>query len=247
MRMSRSGMLTLVLLMAVGWSRPCAGESMLFNGRGVIYGGIGAGYYLNSLDEEDTHSKRFAFMSSYGLTRWMDVFAQVGVADLKIEGHSGRTDFQGEYEGAIGAGVRVRLLGLFGSRVLLYGEGCGCLFPSKGKVSQGAIQSTVDYDWLEGEAALGIEFPSLGCYAGAQGSWVETKADRRSYLIEDEVKTYIRGYSETYRSGARWSGFVGKIFPLRSNFRLDIRVTGPEMASIRIALTQLYQPEEDPF
>ena len=208
------------------------------------------GYYLNHLDEEDAHSRRFVFMSSYGLARWMDVFAQAGVADLKIEGRSGRTDFRGKYKIAMGGGVRVRLLDLLGSRVLLYGEGRGYLFPSKGNVSQrteaGTIQSTVEYDWLEGEATLGAEFPFIGLYAGARVQGVETKADRRSYLIEEADKL-IDSYRKTYRSGARWSGFVGKIFPLRSSFRLDIRVTGPEMASIRIALTQLYQPEDDPF
>jgi len=209
------------------------------------------GYYLNHLDEEDAHSRRFVFMSSYGLARWMDVFAQAGVADLKIEGRSGRTDFRGEYKVAVGTGVRIRLLDMFGSGVLLYGEGSGWLFPSEGKVSQrteaGTIQSTVEYDWLEGEATLGAEFPFIGLYAGARVQGVETKADRRSYLIEEADKTDLGRRRETYRSGARWSGFVGKVFPLRSNFRLDIRVTGPEMASIRIALTQLYRPEDDPF
>lgn len=229
-------MVAIILWMAVGWSRPCAAESMLFNGKGVIYGGIGAGYYLNRLDGE-THSRRFVFMSSYGLARWMDVFAQVGIADLGIKELPGRTDFRGEYQVAVGAGTRVRLLNLFGSRVVLYGEGSGFRFRSEEKASQRTKAGTIpprEYNWLEGEAVLGMEFPSIGFYAGS-GVWgVQTEP---SYLTEYEI----------YRSGTRWSGFVGKIFPLRANFRLDVRVTGPERASIRIALTQLYQPEEDPF
>ena len=249
MRISRSGMVVIALLMIVGWSRLCVAESMLFNGKGVIYGGIGAGYYLDSLDGEDTHSKRFVFTASYGLTRWMDVFAQAGAAKLKIEGRSGRTDFQGDYKGVVGAGGRIRLLSLFGSRILLYGEGRGTLFPAKVKGTEsGTIQTTVEYDyWLEGEAVLGIELPFIGYCAGIQGSWVEAKSDSRSYWIKDEDKPYLKGSSGTYRSGTRWGGFVGKIFPLRKNFRLDVRITGPEMASIRIALIQLYQPEEEPF
>ncbi len=244
MRISRVGMLIIALLMTVGWSRPCGAESALFHGEGVIYGGIGAGYFLNSLQysikgsgEADsiysTQSKRFGFMASYGLTRWMEIFGQVGVADLEIEAPSGRTDFQGDYEVAVGAGVRVRLLDLFGSRVLLYGEGSGTLFPFKESkhTGTGTIQ---EYTWLEGEAALGMELPAIGFYAGAGVQEMETHP---SYLIEDE----------TYRSGARWRGFIGKSFPMRNRFRLDIRVTGPEMISIRIALTQRYQPEKDPF
>lgn len=254
----RGGMMAMVLWMVVGWSPLLGAESALFNGRGVIYGGVGAGYHFNRLDGEDTHSRRFVFMSSYGLARWMEVSVQMGVADLEIEGRSGRTDFRGEYKVAVGAGARVRLLDLFGSSVLIYGEGSGCLFPSTGKVSQrtdtGTIQSTVEYDWLEGEAALGAEFPSIGWYMGAWVEGVETQADGRSYLIEEAHRTDLPGWHKTYRSGARWGGFAGKMFPLRRNFRLkvsvhigDVQATGPKMASIRIDLTQLYRPEKEPF
>jgi hypothetical protein len=237
-------MLVIALLMTVGWSRPCGAESALFHGEGVIYGGIGAEYSLNSLQyspmssgETDsiysTHSKRFLVMSSYGLTRWMEVFGQLGMADLEIEAPSGRTDLQGDYTIAVGAGVRVRLLDLFGSRVLLYGEGSGTLFPFEGPkhTGTGTIQ---EYYWFEGEAALGMEMAAIGFYAGAGVQELETHP---SYLIE----------GETYRSGARWLGFIGKSFSLRNRFRLDIRVTGPEMISIRIALTQRFQSYKDPF
>lgn len=244
-------MVAIVLWMVVGWGRPCRAQSALFNGKGVLYGGIGAGYYRSRLGGEDTHSQRFVFMSSYGLARWMEVFAQAGAANLKIEGDSGRTDFRGEYKAAVGAGVRVRLLDLLGSSVLIYGEGSGTWFPSKGKVSQrteaGTIQSTVEYDWWEGATALGVEVPSIGFYAGARAGGVEATADRHSYLIEGMNKTDIGSHRETYRSGTRWDGFVGKIFPLRGHFRLGVHVTGPEMASIRVDLMQLYQPEDDPF
>ena len=244
MRISRVWTLVIILLMGGAGSRPCVAESVLFNGRGVIYGGIGVGYYLDNLrftlgssTETDsiysTHSRRFLVMSSYGLTRWMEVFGEVGVADLEIEAPSGRTDFQGDYTVAVGAGVRVRLLDLFGSRALLYGEGSGTLFPFGGSkhTGTGTIQ---EYRWLEGQAALGMEMPAIGFYAGAGVQELETHP---SYLVEDE----------TYRSGARWIGFIGKGFSLRKNYRLDIRVTGPEMISIRIALTDLYQPDKDPF
>ena len=76
---------------------------------------------------------------------------------------------------------------------------------------------------------------------------MEAKGDRRSYLMEEEGEVALGRRRETYRSGARWSGVVGKIFLLRGNFRLDVRVSGPEIASIRMALIQLYQPEDDPF
>ena len=243
MRISKNGLLVIALLMTVGWGRPCGAESALFHGEGVIYGGIGAGYSLNSLqyslkgsvETYSTHSRRFFFMASYGLTRWMEVFGQVGVADLEIETPSGDTDFQGDYGGLVGVGARVRLLDLFGSRLLLYGEGSGILFPFQGSKHTGTatIQSR-QYYWLEGEAALGMELPAIGFYAGAGVQEMQTHP---SYLIEDE----------TYRSGACWRGFIGKSFPLRNRFCLDIRVTGPEMISIRIALTQHYQPDKDPF
>lgn len=248
MRISRGRMLIIALWMAAGWSRPCGAESFLFNGKGVIYGGIGAGVYLNSLDEEAFRSRRFAFTASYGVTRWMDGFVEAGVADLEIEGRSGRTDFRGEYRPAAEAGVRVKLLELFGSSLLLYGEGRGCLFPAKVKGAEsGTIRSSVAVDWLEGRAALGAAFPAMGVYAGVQVNGVETEADRHSYLIEDGDEIDLGRHRETYRSGAHWGGFVGKRFSLKGNFRLDIRVSGPEMASIRIALTQRYQPEKDVF
>ena len=248
MRISRGGMLIVAFLMAVGWSRPCGAESFLFNGKGVIHGGIGAGYYLNNLDEEAFRSRRFVFTASYGLTRWMDGFVEAGVADLEIEGRSGRTDFRGEYRPAAEAGVRVKLLDLFGSSLLLYGEGSGCLFRAKVKgMESGTIRSSVAYDWMEGRAALGAAFPSTGFYAGVQANGVETEADRHSYLIEEGDEIDLGGHLEIYRSGAHWGGFVGKRFSLKGNFRLDVRVSGPETASIRIALTQRYQPEKDVF
>ncbi len=246
MRISKSGLLVIALLMAVGWTRPCGAESALFRGKGVIYGGIGAGYYQNRLQDSltgsgetdsiySTHSRRLFFMSGYGLTRWMEVFGQAGVTDLEIEAPSGDTDFQGEYGLLVGVGARVRLLDLFGSRLLLYGEGSGILFPFKGskRTETETIQSR-QYYWLEGEAALGMELPAIGLHAGAGVQEMETHP---SYLIEDE----------TYRSGLRWIGFIGKGFSLRNNYRLDMRVTGPEMISIRIALTDRYQPDKDPF
>jgi len=100
----------------------------------------------------------------------MDVFAQVGIADLGIKELPGRTDFRGEYQVAVGAGTRVRLLNLFGSRVVLYGEGSGFRFRSEEKASQRTKAGTIpprEYNWLEGEAVL-VQGPGpLGLFAVA--------------------------------------------------------------------------------
>jgi hypothetical protein len=180
----------------------------------------------------------------------MDVYARAGISRLGIDfPGTAVTDLDGAYKFGGGVGGRLKLVEIL-STVALYGEGQGFIFFSEDDVTQdvvgGQMLENQSWEWREAEGAVGVSV-NLGrfsIYGGASVSLIETHRDSQKQLIESSGKKGKPTTSPTdeYRSDPLADpGFVGAVFPLPRDFKLNIKLKGPDEVAVYVSLTQLYK------
>lgn len=239
----------LILGCALLLSRPGEAAPSIFSGKGQTFGGIDGEYQYRQLEGKDTYSTRFGFTACYGLTRWLDVDGRAGVSQLAIEFPGTKvSSFEGTYKFGGGVGARVKVMEV--SRVTVYGEGQAYVFFSEDDITQdvvgGQMRANQSWEWREAEGAVGVsvDLGVFSVYAGGSMSVIQTFKDSEKRLFETSGKTgdLIVSPTEEYRSDPLTDlAFVGAVFQLPREFKLNIKLKGPDEVSLYVGLTQLYR------
>lgn len=125
-----------------------------------------------AMGEKEVSSRQFLFNANYGLFDRLDLYGEIGVADLKIE----QDEFQGALSTIYGGGVKLSLLPLTSEGVNFLLDGQILAFSNKDGDSE------VDFLEYQGAAIICFKSNNFATYGGVRVSQVVIDYEPRGTL-----------------------------------------------------------------
>ncbi len=211
-------------------------------------------YFYQGVGSEKVVSNRFLLKSNWGVTDWLDLYIQGGVANLESRVNSlNTTDYRDKYRFAYGGGFSTS----YGPGKLKAWASANVLrFRSQGNFIETLLigSQTYDkrfemgYDWREFRAFLGSSYSyrRFTFYLAAAGWYLWRLDTKDEYLESGSSSTYMGQVKDTYRSGL-WSGLLAGIqmnLPQHYAINIEVLLFNETNVQIMAGISQTGSPPE---
>jgi hypothetical protein len=213
----------------------------------------------------DTFSERIMLKATTGLTDWCDLYIKGGGANLRLNYKDNNyaynnlgtsvKDFNSDFSGGIGTGLRLRLLNFVNSGTRVFFQGDCFAFQTKDTIVWNRLDGSVftkdrDMKWGDIYLALGIsrqiDFVDLTLGVGYTTIWWEIEdVDVEEHFNPSSVSKTPLEKRDSWETKNPIFGFVGMDFVLPREYRISIQagISDLNNAEFGIAVSQGLEKE----